>query len=156
VSDIDPGKSTPDFDPFIHFDPVHVTYLTTKPATQLEFSGAWGSAVPRWRRRGPGRWAYRAWCAARYPCGCCGGRLFFHTETCTWWDRNRKSSLPDCNRKRAHGGFAGWLPRLWLRSAPGVVGQLPESNQVKFGPPREARGVRSWGCKGEGCPPPSC
>jgi hypothetical protein len=68
----------------------------------------------------------------------------------------RKTSLPNCNRKRAHGGFAGWLPCLWLRSAPGVVGQLPEGNQVKFGPPRGARGVRSRGCKGEGCPPPSC
>lgn len=41
-------------------------YLPTMPGTLLEFGGGWGSKVPRWRRRGPGRWLWRAWTWARY------------------------------------------------------------------------------------------
>lgn len=43
-------------------------YLPTSPGTLLEFGGGVRriKVPPRWRRRGPGRWLWRAWSWARY------------------------------------------------------------------------------------------
>lgn len=43
-------------------------YLPTSPGTLFEFGGGVRrtKVPPRWRRRGPGRWLWRAWSWARY------------------------------------------------------------------------------------------